>query len=204
MNRTSRLALAVVGAVGAGAAWLATDGLAAFTTEGVRRLAVAENPRPLPDVAFEDQDGRRLSFDDLRGRVVLVEFIYTRCPTLCTRLGEAFARSRDSFAREIRDGGLVMASISFDPVNDDVAALAAYARSHGADGQGWRILRPVEAGRLQELLDRFGVVTIPDPWGGWEHNAAVHLIDRGGRLARVFDFAPQAAVEREVRPWLSD
>lgn len=79
----SALALAAILCLGATAFWTGTNGLLAFTAEQARRLAVQEHPQPVPAIALEDQYGYRFSLPDLRGKRVLVEFIYTRCRGIC-------------------------------------------------------------------------------------------------------------------------
>src|SRR6476661_3197396 len=70
----------------------ATSGFQAFTTETARRVAVRTRPVELPAAALESQSGARFTLADLRGTWLLVDFIYTRCPTFCTTLGGDFAR----------------------------------------------------------------------------------------------------------------
>lgn len=202
MRPLAVVALAAVTAAGAAAFAATTDGFTTYTTEGARRAAIERDPRPLPDLSFEDQDGRILGPDDLRGRIVLTEFIYTRCPMICGELGQAFAGTAEALRQPLARGELMMLSISFDPEHDNPAALADYARRHGADGTRWRVVRPRNTHDLAMLLERFGVVVIPNNLGGYEHNAAVQLIDRDGRLARVVDYTPVRAVVAEVAPWL--
>lgn len=196
MVRALTAAMAVI-IIAVAAFWSATEGFRVFTTEGARRLEVARSPRPLPAVVLEDQDGRRVGPEWLRGRLVLVEFVYTRCPTICSTLGEAFGRLAHALP------GVALLSISFDLEHDGRAELKDYAIRHGADGDRWRVVRPTAPGDLRELLDTAGVVVIPDPWGGYQHNAAVHLLDHRGRLVRILDFEPLSALIDEVTPWLA-
>ena len=59
----------------------------------------------------------------------------------------------------------------------------------------WRVARLSDDAAIATLLDAFGVIAIPDGRGGYEHNAAIHLIDRNGRLVRISNIeAPQAFV----------
>lgn len=182
----SLLAGVLVGAAGCAALWTATDGLRAFTAEGARRLAVAEAPRPLPDVTLEDQDGRRFKLSDLEGRLLAVDFIYTRCATFCIVLGNTLQAIQDQL-----DGGqsedILLLSISFDPEQDTPERLREYGRRFSA-GDHWRLARVVEPVALSAVLDAFGITVIPDGLGGFEHNAAVHIVNREGRLARIVDF----------------
>ena len=88
--------------------------------------------------------------------------------------------------------------MSFDPERDDPEALSVYGEAHGADGAAWTVARP-RSEDLPALLERFGVVVIPDNWGGYAHNAAIHLIDRKGRFARLFDIDAVEEAHAAVR-----
>ena len=189
--------LAAFAAVTAGLAVLAavTDGFRAVTTEGAWRLSVNERPRPLPDATFLDQFGRAFRLSGLRGRPVLVEFLYTSCPAICGLLASQFQAMPDALAERSRGREVVLLSVSFDPERDGVTELADYAARLGSDGRIWRIARVNTPDELRNLLDAFGVVVLPDDGGGFVHNAAIYLIDAQGRLAGVYD--PDAA-ERAI------
>ena len=68
--------------------------------------------------------------------------------------------------------------------NDDRHALAAYAQAHGADGRIWSVVKP-QADAVSGMLSNFGVKVIPDMFGGYQHNAAIHVVDATGRLSRI-------------------
>jgi protein SCO1/2 len=197
MLRTTVAALVIAFVLGA-VLWQGTDGLRAFTTEGVRRLSVMEQPRSLPGVRLIDMRGRELTFADEIGRVVVVEFIYATCPTICVSLGESFANLRD----QIRTAGLAdrvrLISITFD-MRDGLEALRDYAQVHGADGRLWITARPENEQALCALLKTFGVEVIPDGAGGFVHNVALHVVDRRGRLVGIFDSGEEAQVLDAIR-----
>lgn len=184
------IASALVTLAGAGALGWATDSFHAYTTETARREQVLRQPRPLPHIALEDQDGRPFRLQDYHGRLVAVEFIYTRCETLCRVLGAAFKQIRDQLPP---DKDVALVSVSFDPRRDEPPALKRYARAHGADGEQWRVARPRSETDLGPLLAAFGVVVIPDGMGEFEHNAAIHLLDREGRLVQISDIGEPAS-----------
>jgi protein SCO1 len=184
--------LALVLATGLGALSWATEGFRVVTSEGAWRLAVEANPLLLPEVALIDQEGHPFSFANYRGRPLLVDFIYTRCPTICgVRGGDFRALLRQS--GEPPAGDIALLSISFDPANDNLEALQLYGERYGATAPRWRIALPADRQTLAALLRSFGVVVIPDGLGGFVHTSAVYLVDRRGRLARILDSdAPEA------------
>ena len=178
----------------AAAHWLTHD-FQVWTTEGARRLEVALHPVPAPYVAMDSPGvpGRTLAglLSD-EGAVTIVDFMYTRCITICAALGGAFQQMQSAIARVERTPGtapLRLLSISFDPEHDDTAALATYAARLRADPHIWRFARVADVTSLRGVVERYQVTVIPDGLGGYEHNAALLVVDPTGRLVRVFDYA---------------
>lgn len=166
---------------------LGTDGFAAYTSESARRLAIVDEARPLPAVTLQNQDAVTFDLGELRGRLLAIEFIYTTCPTLCNSLGIAFQRLRDALPDGVLGTELILLSISFDPEVDTPPRLQRYADRFGADGNAWRVVRVADRQQLETLLKAFGVIVIPNEYGGFEHNAAIHIADRTGRLTDIED-----------------
>jgi protein SCO1 len=182
------------------ARWLTHD-YQVWTAEGARRLEITLHPVAAPRVAMDGPGLARQGLDALLTEgspVTIVDFMYTRCISVCAALGAVFQQMQSA----IRDGDagegnapLRLLSISFDPAHDDRAALQTYAAGLRADPQLWRFARVADASQLQALLHRYQVVVISDGLGGYEHNAALLVVDPAGRLLRVFnDTEPDAAL----------
>lgn len=197
-------ATVIITLLGVSALWIGTDGFQAFTTEAARRLSVTEHPRELPDTLLEDQDGKAFSLASYRGKLVLVDFFYTRCTGLCPELEESMEQIAEGLSHRLYGRDIALLSISIDP-EDTPAELAAYAERIGADAPAWRFARAADAEALKALLKSLGIVVIADASGNLDHNASIHLIDRHGRLVRIFDpDAPQRIVKAiSEGPWLS-
>lgn len=180
MWRGGLAALAILLAGGA-AFWWGTDGGRALTAETARRLAIAASPRELGDVALEDQDGTAFSLLDYRGAPLVLEFVYTTCPDICLALGTAFERLNGAAPDAVR-----LLSISFDPA-DGKERLGWFADRYGAKSPRWRVARVVGDAAKAALMERAGVVVIPDGMGGFVHNAGLYLVDARGRLTGVLD-----------------
>ncbi|MBU2581998.1 MAG: SCO family protein [Alphaproteobacteria bacterium] len=184
--RAALITSVLVTATGCGALWIATDGGLALTTESARRLRVERTQPSVPNAALETMTGETETLRPDTGNLTLIEFIYTTCPTICQSAGAAFARLRDAAEAEGLAPRLRMLSLSFDPEADNLAQLAAYGARHKADGRVWTVARP-DPDDLPELLATFGVTVIPDGWGGYTHNAGIHLVDDRGRLVAITD-----------------
>lgn len=187
----------VVLALGIGVLADATSGFRAYTAETTRSISVRERPRMVPPLPLQTADGARTSFGALQGRWLLVEFIYTRCETYCSLQGSEFARLQRQLAGPIASGQVVLLSVSFDPVHDDPAALAAYLRRSGGDGAGWIVARP-DPGDLAALMRTFGVVVVPDGLGRFVHNAAIAVVDPRGQLVSILDWDDPGGAARYV------
>lgn len=180
-------AAVLVALLGTGVLGWGSSGFTAFTAEAARRQEILQAPRPVPAVALEDQDGRAFRLQDYAGRLLAVEFMYTRCDSICYGLGMSFRQIRERIARHPAAHDLALLSISFDGQRDDPARLREYGRTFGADGGQWRLARVKDESGLAALLKAFGIVAIADGRGGFEHNAAIHLVGRDGRLKEISD-----------------
>jgi protein SCO1 len=176
----------------------ATDQLQAFTSEAARRVAVRQHPIEVPSVTLETQSGARIDIANLRGKWLLVDFVYTRCPTYCVALGSEFAQLQDQLAGRLGKDAVELVSISFDPVHDTPRELASYLQRAHSRGAGWVAARPVDSGGLDALERAFGITVISDGLGGYTHNAAIHVVDPQGRLIEIVDPGESAVAVRRV------
>lgn len=165
--------------------WHTTDQGQALTAESARRLAAVTRGTPVTAFTLETMTGATVRAPK-EGEVALVEFIFTRCPTICQSAGVDMRQLAD----RVRAAGLAdrvaMYSVSFDPGFDTPEKLADYGERHDADGELWTIARP-QASVLPQMLDEFGVIAVPDPLWGYTHNVAVHVVGPDGRISGIFD-----------------
>lgn len=188
MLRTALASLVLALLGWSSAAWITQD-FRVWTAEGARRLTVMEHPVAAPTVTLATPglaDADLPTWLNGAGRATIVDFVYTRCPTVCTTLGSEFQQLQRGLAKEPADG-VKLLSISFDPAHDDAASLQQYATLWRADPTRWTIATVRNDDQLQGLLKAFQVVVIDDAMGGYEHNAALLVVDGRGRLVRIFD-----------------
>lgn len=171
-----------------------THGWQAWTEEGARRLEVALQPVAVPPVEIEGpgtaaQSLRALLAD--RQDVTIVEFMYTQCQSVCLALGSTFQQLQSALQSDRADAHVRLLSISFDGARDGNRELAQYAQRMHADARWWRFVRMRDAPGTQRLLADFRVTVVPYGHGDFEHNAALLVVDRDGRLVRIFDISEQ-------------
>ncbi len=175
-----------------------TGGLSTWTFEARRRALVEAEGLPWPATRLVDSSGRPWSMPvDRSGTVMLVDFIYTRCASVCQSLGTAFEQAQQQIDR---DGSSVrLLSVSIDPLKDTPTALADHARRHHADARLWTLAAPVSVDEDRRLRRALGIVAIPDGVGGFAHNGAIHLVDATGRVVGIFDTSDWAQALAQAR-----
>ena len=132
--------------------------------------------RPAPEFALTDHRGRPVSLAALRGRPVVVTFVYADCHASCPLL---IARLKALEARGAPDVAFI--AISLDPQRDTPASLAG-AAVRWELGPRWHLLSGAPAS-VKDTLSAYGVQYAPLPDGEIAHENLVLIIDRRGRLA---------------------
>jgi protein SCO1/2 len=135
----------------------------------------------VPDFVLTDQTKRSVHLSQFAGRVVALNFIYTRCvlPEYCFRSSNNFGMLQKRFAGRLgRD--LVLLSVTFDPVHDQPDILQNYGRTWKSDPQKWHFLTG-PAADVQTVCNLFGVNFVPDE-GLYIHSLHTALIGRNGKL----------------------
>lgn len=132
----------------------------------------------VPDMVLTDQEGRRFAFRDLRGKAVLVSFIYTSCPDVCPVMFQVVTEVQKRVQAEGR-GDVVSVFVTTDPEIDSAQALKAYALRRSADLSATYLLtgKPDE---LQAAWSAFGVKVKRRSRGLVDHSPLTVLIDTRG------------------------
>jgi protein SCO1/2 len=166
------------------------------------RNAYREVGEGAPDFTLYDQEGRIVQGSRFRGRHIMLNFIFSRCPvpTMCPA-ATAKMITVQRLAREAGVRDLELISITLDPANDTPGVLREYASVRGIDTSNFSFLTGPE-GAIRDLLTQFGVIT--QLQGDiLQHTLATLLIDPQGRIAHRTDgsqWEPQDFVRRMKSP----
>jgi protein SCO1/2 len=145
-----------------------------------RAAARLEVHQPVPDFALTNQARQRVALSQFRGRVVVLNFIYTSCalPQFCYRMTNHFGVLQNRFAA--RHADLALLSITFDPARDTPDRLAEYAKEWKADPSRWHFLTGPTSD-IERVGGMFGLDYFPDE-GLIYHSVRTVVIDRAGRM----------------------
>jgi protein SCO1 len=138
----------------------------------------------VPSPPFVDQSGKPFSLRDLRGRSVVLAFIYTRCndARACPLISAKFRTLQRKFAGE----PVHLVEVSLDPAYDRPAVLTRYARLFDVDSARWTLA----TGDPEKVLDfaaQFEVTAFPDPQAGLIHTERTVLVDPNGEIRNLID-----------------
>ena len=151
-------------------------------------------PPVIPDEELVDQHGRRVKLytDVVKGHVVVVDFVFTRCTTICSPMTATLARAHAELAaRGVTDARFV--SISLDPTNDTPARLAEFASRFGVRDQFWFLTGdPASVERARKAFQGAGVDK--------ETHGAVFLVGNEAtrRWHRIFGLVAPTVIAEKV------
>jgi protein SCO1/2 len=138
--------------------------------------------QPAPDFALTDGlSGANVRLSSLRGNVVALAFLYTRCPDICPLTAEYFRQAQAALGGDAARVQFV--AVSVDPVNDVPASIRDFSAQHRLERNWHFLIGP--AASLRSVWEAYGIRQEPDPSTNTVgHTDAIYLIDASGK-ARV-------------------
>lgn len=155
---------------------------------------VAGELEAAPEFRLTDQDGQPLALEDLRGKVVVLDFIFTHCTGPCPVITGLHMDVQRALAPE-RRAKTRFVSITLDPERDTPEVLRAYAAKRRIDLSGWSFLTGTPA-QIEDVLARYGVGVIRRAGEEPAHLVVTFVIDPQGRIAHRIVGLEQDAVVR--------
>lgn len=143
--------------------------------------AYREIGEQIPDFALYDQDGRVVQSGRFRGKQVMLNFIFTRCPiaNMCPA-STAKMISAQKMAKTAGVPNIEFVSITLDPAYDTPGVLRDYADTRGIDTKNFSLLTGPE-NAIKDLLTQFGIIAEFDG-DLLKHTLSTLLIDENGRI----------------------
>jgi protein SCO1/2 len=186
----------------AGAGWILAavllGGHAARAMDDAEALRTSQAAigRTLGGVELTSSDGERLSFEQLRGRPVVLSLVYTSCYHVCSGLTLHFKDTVDVAQATLGSKSFSVVTVGFDTPNDTPERMRQFARERRADREGWYFASG-DAAAIERLVATVGFTYFRSP-KGYDHIVQTTIVDTEGRIAlQVYgeDFAPPLVVE---------
>lgn len=149
------------------------------------------------DLTLTNQLGQTVSLNkDLKGKILVIDFIFTTCPTVCPRLSANMKELQKSYIKKNPD--LVQfISISVDPDRDSVKALRAYADRYDADHDRWWFLTGNKDSIFNYAKNELGLLLEnADVPGDFVHSQKMILLDTVRNIRGYFDGLDKAETKK--------
>ena len=153
----------------------------------------------IPYFEFTNQDGKKVTRDDLLGSVYITDFFFVTCPTICPKMTTNMGYIQEKF-KGTKD--LRFISITVNPEHDNVEVLKEHAKLVHADTKTWDFLTGDKDKIYDVALNGFFVGAQKDSIapGGFLHSQYLILVDKKGRIRGYFD----GTIHKEVKEKLND
>ena len=157
-----------------------------LTDKSLSYIMLNGEKRKVPSFALLDQDSLLITNEDYKGKVFVVEFFFTSCPTICPLMTKNLVHLQEAFKDADNFG---IASISINPKYDSPSVLKEYAEKYGVADLDWHLLTG-DREQIYALANAgFNIYAseAPNVAGGFEHSGLFALVDRQGYLRSRLD-----------------
>ncbi|MDO6761028.1 SCO family protein [Tamlana sp. 2_MG-2023] len=156
--------------------------LASEKTGNISDLSFIEingEAKKVPAFSFTDHKGKTITNKDYEGKVYVVEFFFTTCPTICPRMNANLIQIQNAF-EGFDDFGV--ASFTINPDYDTQEVLNAYAETYGITNPNWHLMTGDKEAIYKLSNEGFNLYSAEDAdvVGGFEHSGNFALIDKNG------------------------
>lgn len=136
-------------------------------------------PKKVPAFSFINQDGKTITNKDYEGKVYVIEFFFTTCPTICPRMSENLVQIQNTF-EGFDDFGV--ASFTINPSHDTQEVLKTYAEKYGITNPNWHLMTGEKEAIYKLANEGFNLYAAEaeNVAGGFEHSGNFALIDKNG------------------------
>ncbi len=155
------------------------------------------SPHHVSDFKLINQFGDTITQKEFSDRIYVVDFFFTRCPTICPVMSLNMAKIQEAFKEENR---LLLLSVTVTPEYDSVPVLYEYAQEKGAIPSKWHITTG-DKKHIYELARKSYFMVSDEGDGGLQdfiHTANFELIDAAGRIRGIYDGTSLEETERLI------
>lgn len=150
------------------------------------------------DFILINQDGRKTGSVNAEGKISVVNFFFTSCPTICPRMMRGMQRVQELY---LNDPDILFMSLTVDPKRDTPERLKVYAQAYNAHPQQWQFLTG-DKKEIYRLARKSYFLIATDGDGGkhdFIHSENLVLVDQKGRIRGYYDGTDENAVDQLVR-----
>lgn len=172
----------VVGALAivAGVYWKQSNVERQQTVEYQNNMRLTDLDRtPAPDFTLTDQHGKKIALTDLRGKVIVLEFMDPKCTDICPIVSQEIVDANKDLGPKAAD--VVYLAVNVNQYHEAQQDVLQFSQEHGLDRlPNWHFLTG-NTPQLQAVWKAYGIEVVPNPTGDVEHSSFMYFIDRQGK-----------------------
>jgi protein SCO1 len=153
------------------------------------------------NMTFTNQLGKTVTLDSLKGKIIVVDFFFTRCPSICPRMARSMKKLQESY-KNSNDTIVQFLSISIDPLHDSVPQLRKFANRYTSNHDNWWFVtgdkKEIYDFALQELKAN---IADPNVDTAFIHTENFFLLDRDRAVRgwyEAFDSTEQSRLVKDI------
>jgi len=186
--------------------------LSAFSSVWLLSNAFSKNKLPVlgepghiaGSFSFINQDGKLVNEKTVEHKIILVEYFFTSCPSICPKMNENI---KEVYYKFKLDTGFMILSHTVDPERDSVTVLKKYAQKYDASTPGWEFLTGDKDALYKSAFRDYLLAAADSGRSSFIHTQYVALLDRQRRIRGFYDCTSKESVlklESDIKTLLKD
>jgi len=174
------------------------DRLPVYYAMGLAENGIDTVYQTIDDFSMTNQSGTPISLKEVEGEILVVDFFFTSCPSICPRLSASLNRVQKVFGNS---DDIRLLSFSVDPERDSVARLHEYAKKYHAIDGHWEFLTGDRKATYDLAINSFHLAAMEDAAaeGGISHDQRFALVDKERRIRGYYDGTVEERVKQLIR-----
>lgn len=154
-------------------------------------------PHTISGFSLTNQEGQTITLDDWKGKIVVANFFFTHCPSICPAMVRQLLKVQKGY---VNDPEVLISSFTVDPERDSVQQLKDFSSTMGIDKDKWQLLTG-EKKDIYRLARNSFMIVATDGDGGPEdfiHSEKLVLIDKEKRIRGYYQGTDEKEVEQLI------
>ena len=182
-----------------------------FTAYGIYNYFRATQPLPVfgnepgskqdhrvGEFNLADQQGKSSTLDQWKGKIVVADFFFTHCPTICPKMTDNLSKIQSTF---LENDDIMIRSFTVDPERDSVGRMKIFAEERNINYNKWQLLTGDKKQLYKLARNSFKIVATDGDGGPGDfiHSENLVLVDRKQRIRGYYDGTSEKETEQLIK-----
>ena len=147
-------------------------------------VKILEIGEAIPNIELTDHNGDAFNLESAHGKVVVISFMYTKCPDVCPLQTTKIRQAQEMLGEALKDD-VMFVTISFD-IEDTPEILKDYALFHKADLSNWKFLGSQDEHEIKDAVESLGLTYEKTVEGLFSHGMFMYLSDTDLTVSKMY------------------